>query len=294
MLRDLDAHVEQAEQAFAGTSIEALVRLELDVHVAYYGQHPSYAKLWFGGRVSPRVVGNVRVRNRPLARRSRDALTAVGLIDGATPEVVFDLLVEFGDSALGMAFRDTARADREVIDTAVVALTAFAERWAARSWQLTRQVNQQQWNGERMEEIGPVDYAVLAFPGNQFKGEIAPALVDLVEAGTIRLIDAAFVSKDENGDVFSLETTDLAPDVQEKLDALNIEVQGLFNDRGAPRHRRGARTQLLGGGPCLGERLGPDGRPSDPRCGGILVAFDRIPHDTVQAAREWALQESNV
>ena len=68
-----------------------------------------------------------------------------------------------------------------------------------------------------MDEIGPVDYAVLAFPGNQFKGEIAPALADLVEAGTIRLIDAAFVGKDENGEVFALETTELAPDVQEKL-----------------------------------------------------------------------------
>ena len=40
-----------------------------------------------------------------------------------------------------------------------------------------------------MEEIGPVDYAIVAFPGNQFKGEIAPALSDLVESNTIRLID---------------------------------------------------------------------------------------------------------
>ena len=50
-----------------------------------------------------------------------------------------------------------------------------------------------------MEEIGPVDYAVIAFPGNQFKGEIVPALTDLVDAGTIRIIDAVFVSKDEDG-----------------------------------------------------------------------------------------------
>ena len=32
--------------------------------------------------------------------------------------------------------------------------------------------------------IGPVEYIVVAFPGNKFKGEIAPALNDLVEAGT--------------------------------------------------------------------------------------------------------------
>jgi len=142
-----------------------------------------------------------------------------------------------------------------------------------------------------MDEIGPVDYAVLAFPGNQFKGEIAPALADLVEAGTIRLIDAAFVGKDENGDVFTLETTELAPEVQEKLTSLNIEVQGLFNDE-----------ELL----AIGEQLELDSSAAVlvwenvwartvaqaiRDAGGVLVAFERVPHETVQAAREWALEE---
>jgi Family of unknown function (DUF6325) len=142
-----------------------------------------------------------------------------------------------------------------------------------------------------MDEIGPVDYAVLAFPGNQFKGEIAPALADLVEAGTIRLIDAAFVGKDENGEVFTLETTELAPDVQEKLTSLNIEVQGLFNDE-----------ELL----AIGEGLELDSSAAVlvwenvwartvaqaiRDAGGVLVAFERVPHETVQAAREWALEE---
>jgi hypothetical protein len=44
-----------------------------------------------------------------------------------------------------------------------------------------------------MEEIGPVDYAIVAFPGNRFRGEVAPALADLVESGTIRIIDVTFV-----------------------------------------------------------------------------------------------------
>jgi Family of unknown function (DUF6325) len=142
-----------------------------------------------------------------------------------------------------------------------------------------------------MDEIGPVDYAVLAFPGNQFKGEIAPALADLVEAGTIRLIDAAFVGKDENGVVFTLETTELAPDVQEKLTSLNIEVQGLFNDE-----------ELL----AIGEGLELDSSAAVlvwenvwartvaqaiRDAGGVLVAFERVPHETVQAAREWALEQ---
>lgn len=129
MLRDLDAHVEQAEQAFTGHTIEEFVRLEIEVHVAYYEQHPSYTKLWFDGRVSPPVVEIVRARNRLLARRTREALITLELIDSATPEVVFDLLVEFGDSALDMAFRHTSHADHKVIENAIVALTAVAERW---------------------------------------------------------------------------------------------------------------------------------------------------------------------
>src|SRR5262249_48884220 len=83
-------------------------------------------------------------------------------------------------------------------------------------------------NGGRMDEIGPVDYAIIAFPGNRFNGEIAPAIADLVEDGTIRIIDAAFVSRDENGDVLAFELTELAPDVQAALASLKIDVQGFF------------------------------------------------------------------
>ena len=63
-------------------------------------------------------------------------------------------------------------------------------------------------------EIGPVDYMVVSFPGNQFKGEIAPALADLVDAGTIRIIDIAFVGKDADGDTVAFELTELDPEVQ--------------------------------------------------------------------------------
>ncbi len=66
-----------------------------------------------------------------------------------------------------------------------------------------------------MEEIGPVDYAIIGFPGNKFRGEIAPAIGDLVDAGTIRIIDIAFVGKDADGSIVAMEMTELDPDVQE-------------------------------------------------------------------------------
>ena len=60
-----------------------------------------------------------------------------------------------------------------------------------------------------MDEIGPVDYAIIAFPGSKFTGRIAPALAELVHAGTVRIIDAAVVSRDETGIVAGFELTEL-------------------------------------------------------------------------------------
>jgi hypothetical protein len=53
--------------------------------------------------------------------------------------------------------------------------------------------------------IGPVEYIVVGFPGNEFKGEIAPAIADLVDSGTIRIIDLVFITKDANGDFAAVE-----------------------------------------------------------------------------------------
>ena len=143
-----------------------------------------------------------------------------------------------------------------------------------------------------MDEIGPVDYAVIAFPGNQFKGDIAPALADLVEAGTIRIIDAAFVGKDESGEIVALEMTELAPDVQEALDALDIEVEGLFNDEELLAMAEGldpnTSAAILVWENVWARKVAQAMRDA----GGVLVAFERVPHDIVQTAREWALAEA--
>jgi hypothetical protein len=57
--------------------------------------------------------------------------------------------------------------------------------------------------------IGPIELLVVKFPGNQFKGEIAPALQELVDNGTIHVIDLIFAIKDEQGALAVLELNDL-------------------------------------------------------------------------------------
>jgi hypothetical protein len=61
-----------------------------------------------------------------------------------------------------------------------------------------------------LDELGPVDFLVIEFPEGQsnFTGEIAEELLSLVEAGTIRLIDAIILTKDDDGTVDALELSD--------------------------------------------------------------------------------------
>ena len=143
-----------------------------------------------------------------------------------------------------------------------------------------------------MEEIGPVDYAVIAFPGNKFRGEIAPALSELVDAGTIRVIDVAFVGKNAEGDAVAMELMKLDPDVQEGLDKAGVVVGGLFNqddlmDIAADLEPETSAAVLVWEN-VWARKVTQAMRDA----GGQVVAFERLPHEVVQAAREWALEEA--
>jgi hypothetical protein len=144
-----------------------------------------------------------------------------------------------------------------------------------------------------MEEIGPVDLAVIAFPGNKFRGEIAPAIAELVDAGTIRVIDIAFVGKSEDGDAVAMELTELDPEVQAGLEQARVEVGGLFNEDDlmdiAADLAPGNSAAVLVWENVWARKVAQAMRDA----GGELVSFERLPHDVVQAAREWALEQAN-
>jgi uncharacterized membrane protein len=61
-------------------------------------------------------------------------------------------------------------------------------------------------------EVGPVDVYIIGFPGNKFTGRIAPAIKDLVDNGTIRILDLLFVMKDEDGVIATLAAEDIGPE----------------------------------------------------------------------------------
>jgi hypothetical protein len=71
-------------------------------------------------------------------------------------------------------------------------------------------------------ELGPVDYLIVEWPpGNQPNGEGLKELADLSDAGLIRVLDLAFVQKDQDGSVSGLALMDVDSDGQ--LDLIGFE-----------------------------------------------------------------------
>jgi uncharacterized membrane protein len=77
---------------------------------------------------------------------------------------------------------------------------------------------------------GPIELLVVSFPGNQFKGEIVPALQELVDTETIRVIDIIFATKDGEGNVTYIEVDDLPDEQKSSFEPAVSEVSGLLSD----------------------------------------------------------------
>jgi hypothetical protein len=134
--------------------------------------------------------------------------------------------------------------------------------------------------------IGPVEYIVLAFPGNRFNGEIVPALQQLVEQGTINILDLVFIRKDDAGNVDVIELEDAAYDEVAAFAGLDGEIGNLFNEedllvlaQDIPNNNSAA---LLVWENAWAARFNEAVRGAH----GEVLANGRIPHAAVQAAIE--------
>lgn len=83
---------------------------------------------------------------------------------------------------------------------------------------------------EDIDQMGPIDYLVVEFPGSKMTGEGFPLLVDLVDKGIIRILDLAFVQMDEDGTVRGLEIADIDGDGKLDLAVFEGASSGLLDE----------------------------------------------------------------
>ncbi len=71
--------------------------------------------------------------------------------------------------------------------------------------------------------LGPIDYIVVGFKGNNFDGSVLKELAKAVESGVIRIVDLVFVIKDKDGTIAMAEVQDQDEDLKEVAKILGHE-----------------------------------------------------------------------
>ena len=130
--------------------------------------------------------------------------------------------------------------------------------------------------------IGPVEYIAIAFPGNKFSGEIIPAIKELQDSNTIRVLDLVIISKDGDGNVAAVELHEASPETQATFAALGVESRNLlgqedFEDIGEALDPNSTAALMIWEN-VWAERFATSLRNAD----GILIANGRIPAALVE------------
>jgi hypothetical protein len=81
-----------------------------------------------------------------------------------------------------------------------------------------------------LEDVGPIDYMVVEFPGSRMTGEGMPLLVDLVDRGIIRILDLLFVKKELDGSLTGLMIADLDSDGELDMAVFDGVSSGLLGE----------------------------------------------------------------
>ncbi|MEU1230537.1 DUF6325 family protein [Streptomyces sp. NPDC005828] len=144
---------------------------------------------------------------------------------------------------------------------------------------------------DEFEDMGPVDYLVIEFPGNRMTGKGLPLLLDLVDRGIIRILDLSFVQKDADGTVVGVELRDIDADGELDLTVFEGSSSGLLGEDDLAE----AGTALEAGnsaGIIVYENLWAAPLARELRRGGAqLVAGGRIPVQALLASLD-AVEEA--
>jgi len=143
-----------------------------------------------------------------------------------------------------------------------------------------------------IDEMGPIDYLVLEFPGNKMTGEAFPLLVDLVDRGIVRILDLAFVRKEANGSVVALKTSDVDGDGTLDLTVFEGASSGLLGDEDLSEAAKALEPNCSAGVLVFENRWAAPFARAVRRAGGQVVASGRIPVQAILAALDEAERQA--
>lgn len=136
----------------------------------------------------------------------------------------------------------------------------------------------------QLEEMGPVDYLVVEFPGSRMTGEGLPLLVDLVDRGVIRILDLVFITKEDDGSVVAVKPVDEDGDGIPELAVFEGASSGLLGDDDLAEAAAAVEPGSSAGILVYENTWAAPFASAMRRSGGQLVASGRIPVQALLSA----------
>jgi Family of unknown function (DUF6325) len=135
------------------------------------------------------------------------------------------------------------------------------------------------------EELGPIDVVVIGFPaGAPMTGEAVPILLDLVDRGIVRVLDAMFVTKNEDGTFSGFDARDLDDKGVGDLTVFEGASSGLLGDEDVAAAAEGIEPGTSAVMILYENRWAAPFVAAVRRNGGVPLAFERIPvQDVIDA-----------
>jgi hypothetical protein len=141
---------------------------------------------------------------------------------------------------------------------------------------------------EQLEEMGPIDYMIMEWPGEQpVTGEVMPLLSNLVDRGLVRILDIAFIVKDRDGSVTTIDASQFAEAVGGFAD-LEGASSGLLDQQDLEEAATAVEPGTVAGVLVWENRWAAPLAMALRRSGGQLVANGRIPIQAILASLDAA------
>lgn len=139
---------------------------------------------------------------------------------------------------------------------------------------------------DQLDEMGPIDFIVVEFPGNRMSGEAFPLLVDLVDRGLIRILDLAFIRKEADSSISGMTLSDIDGDGELDLTVFEGASSGLLDETDLSEAANALEPNSSAGVLLYENTWAAPFARALRRSGGQLVATGRIPVQALLARLE--------
>jgi len=130
--------------------------------------------------------------------------------------------------------------------------------------------------------LGPIDFLALEFPGNKFDGSILTSLLELVQAGTIRIIDLVVIIKDQKGNVSVRELQELDAENIRILDPLQVQTSSMITRNDIDGFAAVLANNSAAGLLLIENLWAIKTKQAMLDADARLLLFERIPHEVVE------------